>query len=147
MNIPNTTQSIARTIPTLLTIAVGLTNLTSRSTTTAAEMAKQLTDRLTALGRAHDLVRPLPGVAMSTSLSEADHQNNEPLVQPRIVEEAQHIVLGWISVHRFAGACGEELGAGAGLGGALLKTMPQLLRLEAVSMASISPFKRATSAA
>jgi two-component sensor histidine kinase len=49
-------------VKNLLAIAVGLTNLTSRSTTTAAEMAKQLTDRLTALGRAHDLVRPLPGL-------------------------------------------------------------------------------------
>jgi len=48
-------------VKNLLAIAVGLTNLTSRSTTTAAEMAKQLTERLTALGRAHDVVRPLPG--------------------------------------------------------------------------------------
>lgn len=48
-------------VKNLLAIAVGLTNLTSRSTTTALEMAKELTDRLTALGRAHDVVRPLPG--------------------------------------------------------------------------------------
>jgi two-component sensor histidine kinase len=48
-------------VKNLLAIAVGLTNLTSRSTTTAADMAKQLTERLTALGRAHDVVRPLPG--------------------------------------------------------------------------------------
>ena len=48
-------------VKNLLAIAVGLTNLTSRSTTTAAEMAKELTERLTALGRAHDVVRPLPG--------------------------------------------------------------------------------------
>jgi two-component sensor histidine kinase len=48
-------------VKNLLAIAVGLTNLTSRSTTTAQEMAKELTDRLTALGRAHDVVRPLPG--------------------------------------------------------------------------------------
>lgn len=48
-------------VKNLLAIATGLTNLTSRSTTTVAEMAKDLTDRLTALGRAHDLVRPLPG--------------------------------------------------------------------------------------
>jgi two-component sensor histidine kinase len=37
-----------------------LTNLTSRSATSVEEMAKELTQRLTALGRAHDLVRPLP---------------------------------------------------------------------------------------
>ena len=48
-------------VKNLLAIAAGLTNLTSRSTNTAQEMARELTDRLTALGRAHDLVRPLPG--------------------------------------------------------------------------------------
>jgi len=48
-------------VKNLLAIAMGLTNITSRSTTTAAEMAKELTGRLSALGRAHDLVRPLPG--------------------------------------------------------------------------------------
>lgn len=34
--------------------------MTSRSTTTVQEMAKDLTERLAALGRAHDIVRPLP---------------------------------------------------------------------------------------
>jgi two-component sensor histidine kinase len=33
----------------------------SRSAATAADMARELTQRLTALGRAHDLVRPIPG--------------------------------------------------------------------------------------
>lgn len=48
-------------VKNLLAIASGLTQITARSTTTAAEMAEMLTSRLTALGRAHDLVRPLPG--------------------------------------------------------------------------------------
>jgi len=48
-------------VKNLLAIASGLTQITARSTTTAAEMAEMLTNRLTALGRAHDLVRPLPG--------------------------------------------------------------------------------------
>jgi two-component sensor histidine kinase len=48
-------------VKNLLAIATGLTHITSRSTTTAAEMANELTARLAALGRAHDLVRPLPG--------------------------------------------------------------------------------------
>lgn len=48
-------------VKNLLAIAAGLTQITSRSTTTATEMAKELTARLSALGRAHDLVRPLPG--------------------------------------------------------------------------------------
>lgn len=47
-------------VKNLLAIAAGLTNLTSRSATSVEEMAKELTGRLTALGRAHDLVRPLP---------------------------------------------------------------------------------------
>lgn len=48
-------------VKNLLAIASGLTQITSRSTTTAAEMARELTGRLAALGRAHDLVRPLSG--------------------------------------------------------------------------------------
>ena len=48
-------------VKNLLAIARGLTEITSRSTETAKEMAQDLTMRLTALGRAHDLVRPLQG--------------------------------------------------------------------------------------
>lgn len=48
-------------VKNLLAIASGLTQIASRSSTSAAEMAKDLTNRLTSLGRAHDLVRPLPG--------------------------------------------------------------------------------------
>ena len=48
-------------VKNLLAIASALTAITSRSTTTTADMARELTQRLTALGRAHDLVRPLPG--------------------------------------------------------------------------------------
>lgn len=47
-------------VKNLLAIAMGLTNITSQSTTTAKEMATELTGRLAALGRAHDLVRPFP---------------------------------------------------------------------------------------
>jgi two-component sensor histidine kinase len=47
-------------VKNLLAIATSLTNITSRSATTIADMTAQLTQRLTALGRAHDLVRPLP---------------------------------------------------------------------------------------
>ena len=48
-------------VKNLLAIAAGLTTITSRSAATTQEMAQELTGRLTALGRAHDLVRPLPG--------------------------------------------------------------------------------------
>lgn len=48
-------------VKNLLAIATGLTHITSRSAKTIEDMAKGLTQRLTALGRAHDLVRPLPG--------------------------------------------------------------------------------------
>jgi two-component sensor histidine kinase len=48
-------------VKNLLAIASGLTAITSRSTSSTVEMARELTQRLTALGRAHDLIRPLPG--------------------------------------------------------------------------------------
>lgn len=48
-------------VKNLLAIAAGLTNLTSRSAVSVEEMARELTQRLTALGRAHDIVRPLDG--------------------------------------------------------------------------------------
>ena len=48
-------------VKNLLAIASGLTAITSRSVGTTGDMARELTQRLTALGRAHDLVRPLPG--------------------------------------------------------------------------------------
>lgn len=54
-------------VKNLLAIASGLTNITSRSTTTTTDMARELTLRLTALGRAHDLVRPVPGQTTAAS--------------------------------------------------------------------------------
>lgn len=54
-------------VKNLLSIAAGLTAITSRSTSTTHEMARELTLRLTALGRAHDLVRPVPGQTESAS--------------------------------------------------------------------------------
>ncbi len=47
-------------VKNLLAIAAGLTNITSRTTSSTEDMARELIQRLTALGRAHDLVRPLP---------------------------------------------------------------------------------------
>lgn len=55
-------------VKNLLAIASGLTSITSRSASSTEDMAKQLTNRLTALGRAHDLVRPLPGHAKGDAL-------------------------------------------------------------------------------
>jgi len=54
-------------VKNLLSIASGLTAITSRSTSTTNDMARELTQRLTALGRAHDLVRPLPGQTQNAS--------------------------------------------------------------------------------
>ena len=48
-------------VKNLLAVASGLTQITSRSASTTAEMSSELIGRLTALGRAHDMVRPLPG--------------------------------------------------------------------------------------
>lgn len=55
-------------VKNLLAIASGLTAITSRSATNTEEMARELTGRLGALGRAHDLVRPLPDGQGTTAL-------------------------------------------------------------------------------
>jgi len=47
-------------VKNLLAIATALTAISSRASDTTQEMARELTQRLSALGRAHDLVRPLP---------------------------------------------------------------------------------------
>ena len=48
-------------IKNLFSIASALTSIASRSAATTTEMARDLSRRLHALGRAHDLVRPVPG--------------------------------------------------------------------------------------
>ncbi len=48
-------------VKNLLAIATSLTSMTSRNVASAKDMAGNLIGRLTALDRAHDLVRPLPG--------------------------------------------------------------------------------------
>ena len=48
-------------VKNLLHIATALTQITKRSATTKEDMARELTDRLMALGRAQELVRPVPG--------------------------------------------------------------------------------------
>ena len=55
-------------VKNLLTIAASLTSITSRSSTTTVDMARQLTQRLIALGRANDLVRPAQGKADKSAL-------------------------------------------------------------------------------
>ncbi len=48
-------------VKNLLAIASGLTAITSHNAASTQDMARELIARLAALGRAHDLVRPLPG--------------------------------------------------------------------------------------
>lgn len=55
-------------VKNLLSIAAGLTEITSRTASSTKEMAQELIMRLSALGRAHDLVRPLPGNQGSAAL-------------------------------------------------------------------------------
>jgi two-component sensor histidine kinase len=55
-------------VKNLLAIAAGLTQITSRTASSTQEMAQELIQRLTALGRAHDLVRPLPDGQGSAAL-------------------------------------------------------------------------------
>jgi two-component sensor histidine kinase len=55
-------------VKNLLLVASQLARITSRSTMTTADMAQDLTKRLTALGRAHDLVRPKGGHPVEAAL-------------------------------------------------------------------------------
>lgn len=55
-------------VKNLIAIAGALTSMTSRSAETKEDMARELTHRLTALGRAHDLVRPVPGQIETAAL-------------------------------------------------------------------------------
>jgi two-component sensor histidine kinase len=55
-------------VKNLLAIASALTSMTSRTAASTEDMARDLTHRLVALGRAHDLVRPLPGQNRSLAL-------------------------------------------------------------------------------
>ncbi len=55
-------------VKNLLAVASALTQITSRSATTTKDMSHDLIGRLTALGRAHDLVRPLPGYEGNAAL-------------------------------------------------------------------------------
>jgi two-component sensor histidine kinase len=52
----------------VLTIATALTQITSRSAATKEDMVQELTSRLIALGRAQDLVRPVPGQQREATL-------------------------------------------------------------------------------
>ena len=54
-------SEMSHRVKNLFAIASALTAITARSAATTTEMAHDLTQRLTALGRAHDLVRPDPG--------------------------------------------------------------------------------------
>jgi two-component sensor histidine kinase len=55
-------------VKNLLLVATQLARITSRAATTTEDMARDLTKRLTALGRAHDLVRPTVGSHSKTAL-------------------------------------------------------------------------------
>jgi two-component sensor histidine kinase len=55
-------------VKNLLTIATALTQITSRSAATKEEMAHELTNRLMALGRAQDLIRPVAGRQIEAAL-------------------------------------------------------------------------------
>jgi two-component sensor histidine kinase len=55
-------------VKNLLTIATALTQITSRSAATKEDMAHELTNRLVALGRAQDLIRPVAGREIDAAL-------------------------------------------------------------------------------
>ena len=55
-------------VKNLFAIASALTAIAARSAASTTEMARDLTQRLTALGRAHDLIRPVPGEGKQEAL-------------------------------------------------------------------------------
>ena len=55
-------------VKNLIAVAGALTAMTSRSAESKEDMAHDLSQRLTALGRAHDLVRPVPGQTENAAL-------------------------------------------------------------------------------
>ena len=55
------TREMSQRVRNLFTVASSLTTAAVRSAATATEMAHDLTQRLSALGKAQDLVRPMPG--------------------------------------------------------------------------------------
>ena len=63
-------------VKNLLHIATALTQITKRSAATKEEMAHELTGRLMALGRAQELVRPVPGPKTRGGASWRPHLNS-----------------------------------------------------------------------
>lgn len=61
-------EEMSHRVKNLLAIAIGLTEIASRTTSTKNDMARELVQRLTALDRAHDLVRPLSNGQGSVAL-------------------------------------------------------------------------------
>src|SRR3954466_9532878 len=59
---------VSHRVMNLLQIATALTQITSRSAATKEDMAQDLISRLIALGRAQDLVRPMPGRTSNATL-------------------------------------------------------------------------------
>jgi two-component sensor histidine kinase len=55
-------------VKNLLTVAASLTSISARSASSVEDMTHELIQRLNALGRAHDLVRPLPGGSETSAL-------------------------------------------------------------------------------
>lgn len=64
------TWEMSHRIKNLFALASSLTSIAARSAATTSEMAADLRLRLGALGRAHDLVRPLPGKESKALLSD-----------------------------------------------------------------------------
>ena len=59
-------------VKNLFTIASSLASIAARSAATTTEMARDLTQRLATLGRAHDLIRPVPGAGSRDAASLGD---------------------------------------------------------------------------
>jgi len=91
-------------VKNLFTIASGLTAISARSATTTTEMARDLTQRLTTLGRAHDLIRPDPERAgyRAASLGELLGVFLAPYDERGVIGDRIHVTVPAVSVSETA---------------------------------------------
>lgn len=101
-------SEMSHRVKNLFAIAAALTSIASHSTATSAEMAEDLTRRLKALGRAHDLVAPkLSEQRRATQLSELlaillGAYDDEDAAGGRIRIDVPNVLVGEASVTTLA---------------------------------------------
>ena len=85
-------------VKNLLSIASALTNIAARSAATTTEMARDMTQRLTALSHAHDLVRPTAGAGQEALLGDLLTVLLAPYAEQDAGRERLHVTVPAIRV-------------------------------------------------